>query len=570
MPPVFIQEYRRVLERMFPPSQQYDRISGLATDFHVSGKNGPNGPMLGTAFVDREAIKQDDIEKSVLRLCQSTGNYQLLGLLSQSRAGCDVVHKRGKDMVHSKISIKYESGGKTRPFAICDFFTQSALKGIHQFLMNYLKGLEQDGSDSHADAAEAVRKWTETSLPIYSFDLTSATDRWPVELIHIAMEACFDKEIADSWKKVITDRTFTGPSGEKVRWEVGQPLGALSSWAAFAVSHHAFIQTCERMDWLELNSFGSSPKVKFRPPSSYYRMIGDDIVITRYPRVAEKYRYYLGQFGIGISYTKSVLPQHCLKGNAAEIAKRLFVNGEEITPVPPEAILQGSKPFGLRNLLESSLSRGYTGAASPYPVQSSPLSPEDWRLITFPFRNALPQLNGVKSLFPSWEATGDAPAGLSPRWFTWLDIPSEHLQSLVKEFILNEIIKSETETRQLINRLSFTTGRTNPLEGSLPQGGDWMPGPARCHPQIVLTVLRWISQKLMELSFSWIDPRLLDEDLYRMIGQFHLFLEPKLLVFGRKSLDQKELTRVYLSRIVKHCWRNRLNNADEENSDFSV
>jgi hypothetical protein len=262
-----------------------------------------------------------------------------------------------------------------------------------------------------------------------------------------------------------------------------------------------------------------------------------------------------------ISIPKSVVPEQC-SIPAAELAKRLFVAGQEITPVPPEAILEYSQPYGLRSLLESSIARGYQLAVSPYPVQSIPRTNEEWRLLTFPFRNALPQLNGVKCLFPVWEETGEPPAGLDPGWFVWCDTSNEVLRSLIQEFILNEASKAETASYQLIHKLSFTVGSMNPLEASLPQGGDWQPGLARCHPQIVLTVLRESSQRLMEMSFGFGDPNQTDEDLYAQIGKFHIFLDPDLMVFGRKFDDQKTWTRRTLQKIVKFCI-NRINNPPE-------
>jgi hypothetical protein len=282
-------------------------------------------------------------------------------------------------------------------------------------------------------------------------------------------------------------------------------------------------------------------------------MIGDDITIAHLDKVAQLYEFYLGKFGVEISISKSVVPQQC-KYPAAELAKRLFVSGQEVTPVPPEAIITYSRPEGTRALLEASLMRGYLNAGSPYPVQSTLRSLEEWRLVTFPFRNALPQLNGVKTLFPEWkDRKSSPPAGLNENWFWWYDVPSENLQVFIQDYILNEVHKAEIETYQLIRQLSFTRGKVNPLERSLPQGGDWKPGLAQCHPQIVLTVLQSVAGKLRELSESVGDPNLLNEDLYRYIGRFHLFLEPHLLVNGRKSLDQKSMTRVIVSKIVRHC-----------------
>jgi hypothetical protein len=547
----FMDNFEFVCKQWFPAEYLSNRIYTLRSGFHLSGSNGPNGPSLGSAYVDREAIR-GNIEVNVAKLAKATGNDLLSRLLQQSRAEMKPEHG-SKVPCHSRIRVKYESGGKARNFAIIDWFSQSALKSIHQVLMSYLGSLDYDGTSSHSRAAKVVQNLTNQSIPIWSFDLTKATDRWPLSLISIVMEHCFGKDIADAWTSVISDRTFEGPNGEQVRWSVGQPLGALSSWASFAITHHIFIQTCERMDWLG-DSLRPSRKKRNRRPNTYYHIIGDDVVIHRYAGIALMYKKYLQHFGIEISIPKSITPEQCLNDtNSAEMAKRVFSNGLEITPVPPEAIIQYSQPYGERALLECTLDRGYLNALSPYTVQSVPRTIGEWRLLTFPFRNALAQLNGVKTLFPYWtEDSNDAPAGLNPNWFYWYSKPEDSLKSFTVDYILREINQAESATRKILADLKSDSLVS---QEKLKRVGGWQPGPTQCHPIILQTVLQYVSKELMHMSFSWGDPNMKDEDLYKEIGKFHLFLEPNLMIYGRKAMDQKGLTRLKMSRIVKFCER---------------
>jgi hypothetical protein len=549
--PEFIKEYDFVLSQMFPPKEMQDRISLLRADLHVSGKNGPNGPMLYTSFVDREAIRGTNIEDSVKKLASLTNNSLLLKILDSTTDQTIVTHKDGRPMSHSRIAIKYEPGGKSRPFAIVDFFSQAALKPLHQFLMRRLGEERSDGSMSHSKAAEAVKEWTkDPKIQLWSFDLTTATDRWPIELEHRVMVSCFGQEIADCWKEVISNRTFDGPSGEKVRWSVGQPLGALSSWATFAISHHAFVRTCERIDWLNTTKDELRPKPSGRKPEQYYRIIGDDITIAYHEGVASNYKNYLEKFGLAISQAKSILPQQYLQP-AAELAKRVFLSGQEMTPVAPDTIIEYSKPFGQRTLLEASLMRGYSSACSPYPVQSTRLSRNEWALLTFPFRNLLPQLKGVKQLIPYYqEGALEGPAGLKPGWFVWGTTPDSLLLNFVQEFLLEQVRKAESDAYET-SRL-FTADEE--LSNIPFQGGDWQPDNTKNRNQIVLEVLKYVTNKLRGISFdlrSIIDIN--EYDFYEFLGRFHVFLDPKLLVFGRKSKDQKQETRILLSKVVRHC-----------------
>jgi len=542
--PEWLDTFKKVVQREFPLKDQQSRINQLKPGYHISGSNGPNGPAVGTAYVDREAIRNTNIEKSVWRLASLTRFYNLNDLLARTGKPSDVKHKLKKEKTHSRIRIKYEPGGKARPFAICDFFSQSSLRSIHDFTMNWLKGKETDSSTNHSFAANRVREWSGEDISLWSYDLTSATDRFPVFLQLIVMEQMFGREIKDCWKDILTNRTFTGPNDEKVRFQVGQPLGLLSSWSVFSITHHLLIQTAAAESISSQKWFNS------------YRMIGDDICIAKYTEVASKYKDYLDDLGVNISVNKSVLPEQAQKGNAAEIAKRLFHKGIEVTPVPPLTIIEGFRnPVGFKNLVESSWSRGYQRAASPYPVQSIPGSLPEWSALTFPIRNRCPQLNGVTSLFPRWELTHEAPAGLATGWFIWAEIPHELIVKAVRRFLFDRVNAAVRESLVIQQRILLARYMKSERE-DLPQGGDWKPEAFDVHPEIIVDVFSDLQESLMaNQSRLWDDNFLLGEveDLYIFIGSLHKYLEPKTLLKSRvKITDQKDQTIIFVSAMVKY------------------
>lgn len=71
-----------------------------------------------------------------------------------------------------------------------------------------------------------------------------------------------------------------------------------------------------------------------------YAILGDDIVI-RGESEALKYQEIMEALGVSISLSKSVLPSPT--SNQAEIAKRLFLNGVEVTPLPSKLMEEGVK-----------------------------------------------------------------------------------------------------------------------------------------------------------------------------------------------------------------------------------
>lgn len=536
--------FKKVVQREFPLSEQQSRIDQLKPGYHISGSNGPNGSAIGTAYVDREAIRGTNIESSVKRLASLTRFKYLSDLLASTGKPTDVKHKSQKEMTHSRIRIKYEPGGKARPFAICDFFSQSSLKSIHDFTMDWLKKRETDSSSNHSVAANSVREWSGGDVPLWSYDLTSATDRFPVFLQLIVLEQMFGSEIKDCWKDILINRTFTGPNNEKVRFQVGQPLGLLSSWSVFSITHHLLVQTAAAESIASQQWFNS------------YRMIGDDICIAKYTKVASKYRDYLDDLGVDISLNKSILPEQAQKGNAAEIAKRLFHMGIEVTPVPPLTIIEGFRnPVGFKNLIESSWNRGYQRAASPYPVQSIPGSLLEWSALTFPIRNRCPQLNGVTSMYPKWELTHEAPAGLATGWFIWAEVPYELIVKAVRRFLFERVNTAVRDSLEIQQRVLLARYMKSERE-SLPQGGDWQPGTLDVHPEIIGEVFSELQETLMaNQSRLWDDNFLLGEvsDLYVFIGSLHKYLEPKTLLQGRaKITDQKDKTVIFVSAMVKY------------------
>jgi len=93
----------------------------------------------------------------------------------------------------------------------------------------------------------------------------------------------------------------------------------LSSWSAMAITHHAIINYCKT--------------------EKFYAIIGDDMAIAS-KSGTEKYEEVLEILGMDISKEKSIksTPGY----NLGEIAKRLFVNGGEISPIPPDILIKST------------------------------------------------------------------------------------------------------------------------------------------------------------------------------------------------------------------------------------
>jgi len=108
---------------------------------------------------------------------------------------------------------------------------------LHDYLSEILRSLPNDGTfDQEASFKRSLRK-AGTSKKAFSYDLSSATDRLPVEIQEVLLNYLFKSDLGTCWRQLLTLRDYVIPSSgsdygislTKVRYAVGQPMGALSS-----------------------------------------------------------------------------------------------------------------------------------------------------------------------------------------------------------------------------------------------------------------------------------------------------------------------------------------------------
>jgi hypothetical protein len=96
-----------------------------------------------------------------------------------------------------------------------------------------------------------------------------------------------------------------------VRYAVGQPMGALSSWAMLALTHHVIVQYAAHLT----RASDEQPRWFGR-----YAVLGDDVVIAD-RRVAEVYLRVIESLGVKVGLSKSLISE---KKPVLEFAKRFF------------------------------------------------------------------------------------------------------------------------------------------------------------------------------------------------------------------------------------------------------
>jgi hypothetical protein len=277
------------------------------TDFHLTTKAGPNGLALLSSLTDLHLLP-DWLIKSIGVL----GGEDLVARMDLLRESIPLgkwesFFKIRPSSLIRKLSIIHDPEAKERVIAILDYWSQTALRPLHQAEFRLLKRIQGDCTFNQGD----FTRWLPASGPYHSLDLTSATDRFPAELQRHVLEQLIGKEKADAWLQIMVKEPFHY-QGEQYSYAVGQPMGAYSSWATFAITHHLLVRV-------------AAMRAGFSPHWHSYALLGDDIVIAD-DKVAENYKLIMSELGVAISPHKT----HVSK-DTYEFAKRWMHRGVEIT-----------------------------------------------------------------------------------------------------------------------------------------------------------------------------------------------------------------------------------------------
>lgn len=241
-----------------------------------------------------------------------------------------------------RLSIVYDQAGKARVVAITNWWIQLGLKPLHESIFDSLRRIPTDGT---FDQIKPLDNLLSNSLPghkFYSFDLTAATDRLPIDLQVDILNALGIN--GSLWKSLLSFGWFY--RSEYVKYSVGQPMGAYSSWAMLALTHHVIVQVCAQR--VGVNNFTN------------YAVLGDDIVIN-HDGVASEYLRLMELLGLSINLGKSIIS--C---DTVEFAKRWKTSeGIDYSPIGPGLILACMrKPITIGAMLTEAANKGYATTSS--------------------------------------------------------------------------------------------------------------------------------------------------------------------------------------------------------------
>jgi len=249
----------------------------------------------------------------LVKLCSYTGNQWMLNRMeSWTKAFVEAGHRSdypgAKPNLHGlslgKLGLKEEPAGKVRVFAMVDAWSQWLLRPLHDAIFHVLSHIPQDGTFDQMRPIKTLIKEVEDRniFKIFSYDLTAATDRLPLELQVRVLGKFLGHDYALCWGDFLTRRGYKlhskqyGVTGT-FYYAVGQPMGALSSWAMLALTHHFIVQWAAWRVAKRENRVGGW--------FSLYAVLGDDIVIAD-EAVAKEYLWAMTALGVGIGLAKSL------------------------------------------------------------------------------------------------------------------------------------------------------------------------------------------------------------------------------------------------------------------------
>lgn len=220
------------------------------------------------------------------------------------------------------VYARVQKDGKCRFYYAPPSWVQFLIGDWGKCLYDALRNIKQDCTFDQESGVKKVRDWLKEGKKVYSFDLSSATDRFPLALTRSILMGLSHTSNMRMWVDTFCflsrvpagvqyglDEDLVGSHLEQVletgnvKWNVGQPLGMLPSFAAFALSHHWLVRSCF--------------KGRCSPSDAPYVILGDDLVIAD-DDAASVYLQYCNALGVEISQPKS------LAGRLGEFAGRVI------------------------------------------------------------------------------------------------------------------------------------------------------------------------------------------------------------------------------------------------------
>nr|WAK72388.1 MAG: putative RNA-dependent RNA polymerase [Mitoviridae sp.] len=231
----------------------------------------------------------------------------------------DLIYDQGwSKSTTGRITALQEQGCKARVVAMPTASIQLAFLPLHYRLREIIKHAfpNQDCMDDQSKGARGVLKFLRAGNDVYSVDLSSATDRFPVGFSAQVLRDLGMSNYAEALLDV-SQSDWDSPWGT-VSYAAGQPMGLYGSFPLFHLSNMLLANLAEGEERSSLRKKGTLDSLRTFDNGHTFYTLGDDIVFSD-PGVTNRYRRHLDRLGVDISEHKS------FSGKVAEFAGFMFV-----------------------------------------------------------------------------------------------------------------------------------------------------------------------------------------------------------------------------------------------------
>jgi hypothetical protein len=232
-----------------------------------------------------------------------------------------LLFKDVKKLHIGKLAVVKDVAGKARVVAITNWWIQASFKPLHDGLFGLLRRLDQDGTHDQEKPLNILISRVSPGQKFYCFDLSAATDRLPLDIQRDILDY-LRPGIGTEWFNIIKSIRYWF-EGRYIKYSVGQPMGAYSSFAMLALTHHTIVRYAALQAGIR----------NFKD----YAVLGDDLVIAN-DDVASFYLEVCKDLGVEINLSKSII-----SNDIAEFAKKWKGVGLNYTPVGPGLILNATR-----------------------------------------------------------------------------------------------------------------------------------------------------------------------------------------------------------------------------------
>jgi len=317
---------------------------------HETTSKGPNSDLsldgLMSSHLDAAAIIADDkVNHSIVHYLEEIKRPDIYSYIQDTAKLVETNSSNPdkalpKKLICSRLAAIPQPGNKTRVVALFDYFSQALLKPLHKYLQKITENLPNSYVFDQDRGRELVKEFTEdpNSSP-ESKDASNWTDRFPMELQTSVLKQLFNEQYAKRVRHLLVHRDFkVSGSDDKVIYGAGQPMGAYPSFSLAHLTH------CLYVYW-KFSSNGEDP-------GKDTAVCGDDVCFRNNSKGTQAYTKGMEHLGVQFSSIKGY-SSSASTIRIAEFCRRLYINGNDVSPVSPKVATLVASDFKYAGLLES-------------------------------------------------------------------------------------------------------------------------------------------------------------------------------------------------------------------------